>query len=90
MDYYDELGVTRSAADVDIKKACVPLSHHRRRLFTSLSLLPYPPPTLRQHAHTRATRERDETIFAFDPTNASVVSHPGKEIKKKLCVCELT
>jgi hypothetical protein len=24
MDYYDELGVTRSAADVDVKKACVP------------------------------------------------------------------
>lgn len=24
MDYYDELGVSRSATDVDIKKACVP------------------------------------------------------------------
>ena len=37
MDYYDELGVTRAAADVDFKKACVPQAP--RRDVNALSIL---------------------------------------------------
>ena len=31
MDYYDELGLTASATDLDIKKACVPARRARPR-----------------------------------------------------------
>ena len=30
MDYYEELGLARSATDIDIKKACVPDAPSRR------------------------------------------------------------
>jgi hypothetical protein len=30
MDYYEELGLARSATDIDIKKACVPEPPSRR------------------------------------------------------------
>lgn len=30
MDYYEELGLARSATDIDIKKACVPDAPLRR------------------------------------------------------------
>jgi hypothetical protein len=68
MDYYDELGVTRSAADIDVKKACVP---------------PPPPISLLMLLHgsapfdTRARAGNDN--LAFDPTaQKPIFPHFGK------------